>query len=157
MEIRTILVPTDFSDNARRAFATGYRYAEHFGARLVLLHVQDESSLRIAVKEGLFQDDCDDDEIRARVKELIDSRFAILLAGLEARGVTVEHLSKRGDPKVVVVDYAREIRADLIVVGMQGVSALDALTSVVIGSVAESVIRKSHCPTLVVKLASQTS
>jgi nucleotide-binding universal stress UspA family protein len=154
MEIKTILVPTDFSDNAKRAFTTGYRYAEHFGAKLVVLHVQDESSLRIAVREGLFQDDCNDDEIRARVKKLIESRFTVLLAGHENTRVTIEHLTKRGDPKVVVVDYGREVQADLIVVGMQGISALEALTSIVIGSVADSVIRKSHCPTLVVKLAS---
>ena len=153
MEIKTILVPTDFSDNAKRALATGFRFAEHFVAKLVLLHVQEESSLRIAVKEGLFQDDCDDEQIRFRVRELIESRFSSLLSAYEKTKVPISHLSKRGDPKVLVVEYAREINADLVVVGMQGTSALDALASLVIGSVADSVIRKSHCPTLVVKLS----
>lgn len=153
MEIKTILVPTDFSEHARRAFEVGHDFARQFNAKLVVLHVQDESSLRVALREDLFQDDADDEEIRRRVKELIESRLSALLAGRGDSGVEVERLAKRGDPKGLVVEYAREIRADLIVVGMQGTSALDAVASLVIGSVADSVIRKSHCPTLVVKLA----
>jgi nucleotide-binding universal stress UspA family protein len=51
MPINTILVPTDFSENAHVAFETACDLALQLGAKLHVLHVQDESALRVAIKE----------------------------------------------------------------------------------------------------------
>jgi nucleotide-binding universal stress UspA family protein len=151
VRIERILVPTDFSENAQVALEAGYDLARQLGARVYVLHVQDETTLRTAVKEGLLRPDSTDQELESEVAEMIEQRLSISIAGLGS-DVTVERVSRRGDPKVVVVEYAREIDADLVVVGMRGTSAMEHVVAAVLGSVAERVTRRSPCPTLVVRL-----
>lgn len=152
MRIETILVPTDFSANAQVALEKGWEIARQLHAKLQVLHVQDETTLRTAVKQGLLRADSTDEELQAGVADLIKQRFSASLAGLSTEDVEVERVSRRGDPKFVVIEYAREVKADLVVVGMRGVSAMEKIKAAVLGSVAESVMRKSPCPTVVVRL-----
>jgi universal stress protein A len=149
--IDVILVPTDFSRNAQVAFEHGYEIARQLNARLHLLYVRDESTLRTAVKEGLLSEDSTDEDLEVRVNELIEQRFSEMLAGIDPDSLQIERSSLRGDPKAVVVEFAREIGADLVAIGMSGTGAMEMVRSVVLGSVAESVIRKAHCPALVVR------
>jgi nucleotide-binding universal stress UspA family protein len=151
MSINTILVSTDFSENAQVAFERACELARLLGARLHVLHVQDESSLRVAIKEGLL-DSCDTDEaIRAAVEQLTKERFAQLLAQAGCGADEVIHLSRRGDAAAQTLAYAKEIGADMIVIGRHGEGVLSNIISAVLGSVAEVVIRKSPCPVLVVR------
>lgn len=152
MRIERILLPTDFSENAQVALEAAYHLAGQLGARLYLLHVQDETALRTAVKQGLLRPDSTDEELEAEVAKIIEQRFSSSLAGLSGEDVEIEHVSRRGDPKFVVVEYTREIKADLVVVGMRGTTAMEQVMAAVLGSVAERVTRKSPCPTLVVRL-----
>ena len=152
MRIKRILVATDFSENAQVAFENAYKMASQIGAELYVLHVQDESTLRTAVKEGLVSSESTDEEIQAQVEQLTDMRFSNMLAGLSLSEVSIKHLSRRGDPHKTIVDYASEIGADIVVVGMRGITASSGIVSVVLGSVAEYVMRKSPCPTLIVRL-----
>ena len=151
MKIETILVAIDFSEYSRAAFEQAYDLAAQLGAKLYVMHVQDESTLRTAVKEGLLQAHGSDEELQTAVRQLIEMRFAAALAGRSDSEVRMQHLSRRGDPKVVLVEYAGEIAADLVVVGRRGVTAMSTVAAVVLGSVAEYVIRNSPCPTLVVR------
>ena len=151
MSIHTILVSTDFSENAQVAFEKACELAALLGARLHVLHVQDESSLRVAIKEGLL-DSCDTDEaIRAAVERLTAERFARVLAQVNCGTLEITHLSRRGDAAQQTLAYAKEIGADLIVIGRHGEGVLSNLISAVLGSVAEVIIRKSPCPVLVVR------
>jgi nucleotide-binding universal stress UspA family protein len=152
MPIKTILVPTDFSDNAHVAFEKAFDLAGQLGAKLHLLHVQNESTLRMAIKEGLLRDDSTDEELQVEIGRLIEERCSRVLAGCETPGGPIEHLSRRGEPEVVIVRYAREINADLVVVGLRGAGLSALIKSAVMGSIAESVVRKSPCPVLVVRL-----
>ena len=152
MRIKRILVATDFSENAQVAFENAYKVAKQLGAKLYLLHVQDESTLRTAVKEGLLSRESSDEELQAQVEQLTEMRFSKMLAGLSLSEVTIKHLSRRGDPSTAIVDYANEIEADIVVVGMRGIMARSAVVSAVLGSVAEYVMRRSPCPTLIVRL-----
>lgn len=155
MRINNILVPTDFSKNAQAAFDMAYSLAQQLHAKLFVLHVQDESTLRIALKEGLVEEASTDEELQDKIHELIRMRFSSLLAGADETDVPIEYLHKHGDPKSKIVDYAAEIDADLIVIGMHGISAVTVLMRTLLGSVTESVLRKSPCPTLVVRLESE--
>ena len=152
MKITNILVPTDFSRNAQRAFDKACSLARQMGATIHLLHVRDESALRTAVKEGLLQADSTDEELQAAVEQLVEQRFSGMLAGLDRSEVRVDTLSRRGDPKALIVDYAREINADIVVMGTHGASMVEKIRSAMMGSIAESVIRKSPCPVLMVRL-----
>jgi nucleotide-binding universal stress UspA family protein len=151
MSVETILVPTDFSENAQVAFEIAFDLALQLGAKLHVLHVQDESTLRTAVKAGLLDQCSTDEEVRAAVERLTGERFAKMFAAADFSKVAIEHLFRRGDSDKVIVDYAREINADMVVIGRRGSGLIQGIMSVVVGSVAESVIRKSPCPVLVVR------
>lgn len=146
-----ILVPTDFSQNAQLAFNFAHRLARQLGARIDLLHVQDESSLRVAIKEGLLTASSTDEEVQEAVRQLTEERFSATLAGLDRSEVEIACLSMRGYPKNRIINYAEESGADLVVIGMRGITAMSMITSTLVGSVAEYVLRNSPCPTLIVR------
>lgn len=152
VQIKTILIPTDFSENAQAAFATACDVAQQLNAKVYLLHVQDQSTLRVALREGLLEANASDEEIVAAVQKLIEMRFSSTRSGINPADVEIECLSRRGDADAEIVKYAREIAADMIVMGRQGVTVWSALASFVLGSVAASVVKNSPCPVLIVKL-----
>jgi universal stress protein A len=148
--IRRILVPTDFSPNAQMAFNAGYHLASAVGAELNVLHVQEGSALRTAVKENLVQPRSSTSDITEAVEELQDARFAELTAGIN-REVPVRCVTVRGDPNATIVEYALDNKADLMVVGLRGSGAVNKVRASLLGSVAQAMIRKSPCPVLVVR------
>ena len=148
MSIKIILVPVDFSENSQVAFEAAYDLALQLGAKLYVLHVQDESTLRIAIKEELLSQCSTDEELQSSVERLTEERFSKMFSSMDTSKVAIEHTSRRGDSDREIVAYAREIEADMIVIGRRGAGIISA----VLGSVAESVIRKSPCPVLVVRL-----
>jgi nucleotide-binding universal stress UspA family protein len=152
MRIQTILVPTDFSENAQVAVEKGCELAGQLGAKLYLLHVQDESTLRTAIKEGLLEEEATDEILQAKVKRMVEVRFSELRSALNHLNIKIESLSLRGDPKSLITEFASEIKADIVIIGMRGVTAASQFVSAMIGSVTEHVMRKSPCPTLVVRL-----
>jgi len=152
MRITKILVPTDFSENAQAAFENACDLARQLGAKLYLLHIQDGSVLRTAIKEELLRADSTDEQLQASVQELVAERFSEMMAGLDRSELDIEWLSRRGYPKAAIVHYAREINADMVVIGMRGITAMSMIASAALGSVAEYVLRRSPCPTLVVRL-----
>jgi nucleotide-binding universal stress UspA family protein len=151
MNIEKILIPTDFSQNAQLAFDQAYELARLVGAKLYVLHVQDENTLRMAVAEGLLSDHSTDKELENEIERLLQFRFSTMLAGHSYPEVVVEQQVIRGDTDAVIPKYAKEIGANLMVVGMHGTGILDKFKSVVLGSVAESLIEKSPCPILLIR------
>jgi universal stress protein A len=149
--IKTILVPTDFSEHAQRAFERAFDLAEQLGAKLFLLHVQAESFLRTAVTEHLLDGASTDEMLKDAVSQLIEERFSQTLCAVDHSRIAVEHTARRGDPDAVISSYAEEIGADLIVIGRHGTGFISEMRAAVVGSVAESVIRKSPCPVMLVR------
>ena len=152
MSIKTILVPTDFSAHALRAFEVACDLAVQLGAKLYLLHVQMESDLRTAIKEGCFVDAATDEELHDVIRKLIEERFSKTLSAVDHSQISIEHTSRRGDADAVITAYATEIGADLIVVGRRGTGFMNEIRAAVVGSVTQAVIRKAPCPVLVVRL-----
>jgi universal stress protein A len=151
MSIKTILVPTDFSEHAQRAFERACDLAEQLGANVHLLNVQTESALRTAVKEGLIDGASTDEEIKNAVEQLIAQRFSQTICAVDRSQIAIECTSWRGEAAAVIVAYAQEIGADLIIIGRRGAGLIDEMRAAVIGSVTESVIRKSPCPVMVAR------
>ena len=151
MGIHTILVATDFSEHAQVAFEKGCDLALQLGARLHVLHIQDESSLRVAIREGLLNGGQTDEELCKAVDALTAKRLATLVAHVDRSKLAVESHSRRGEPGKVISQLAREIDAGIVVVGRRGAGMMREILTAVVGSVAESVIRKSPCPVLIVR------
>ena len=147
MENKSILVAVDFSENAEAAFDVAYDLARQLGTKLYVLHVQDENTLRTAIREELFDDYETDEELEAAVKKLNEDRLTNLTSAADPKEVEIERHSQRGDPRALIVDRAIDINAYLLVVGRRGLSLIDR----VVGHVTDSVIRKSPCPVVIVR------
>ena len=138
MNIRTILHPTDFSEYSRNAWHLACALARDYGARLVLLHVRD-------IPLGVYG------EFGAAPPDVVDvDTLKDELARVEptAPGVTVERKLSEGDPVSEIIRVAQENAADVIVMGTHGRTGLGRL---LMGSVAEQVVRRAACPVLTVK------
>jgi nucleotide-binding universal stress UspA family protein len=136
--IRLILHPTDCSARAWPALGVARALARGHGARLVLLHVAPAEVLT----GGTFYAPVDPAPARAELERLKDE---LARAGL---GESVEARFHQGDPVSEILAAANELGCDLIVMGSHGRTGLRRL---LMGSVAEAVIRKAPCLTMVVK------
>jgi nucleotide-binding universal stress UspA family protein len=145
--LNNVLVPTDFSEPSRHALDYGRHFARQFGARLHVLHVVENvmitggAEVPVAalqqVEQGL-------ETVAARkMNETItaDDRatLQIVTAVRGARAASID-----------IVEYAREHEIDLIVMGTHGRGPLQHL---LMGSVAERVVRTAPCPVLTVHAA----
>jgi nucleotide-binding universal stress UspA family protein len=143
IKIDRILVPTDFSDCSRPAAQYARELALRFAAQVDVVTVVDPTLL-IAATAGspVPQSILDDREASAvrELKEWPDPEYD--------RDLKVHREVLHGVPFVEIVRYARTNAIDLIVMGTHGRSGL---THVLIGSVAERVVRKATCPVLVVR------
>lgn len=137
--IRTILHPTDFSCHSEAALRVARELARIHGARLVVLHVVANDTLPGAVPEMFVAVDSGRKSLEA---------LRTCVEGPDLAG-PVETQLRRGDPSTTVLEKAADLDCDLIVIGSHGRTALGRL---LMGSVAESVMRGAPCPVLTVKV-----
>jgi nucleotide-binding universal stress UspA family protein len=138
LPIHTILHPTDLSDRSEFAFRLACALARDYGARLILLHVTSRPV--IGYVEGLVPPQSES-RLRALHEEL--HRLSV-----PDPRISVEHRLREGDPVAEILAVAQESSADLIVMGTHGRTGLARL---LMGSVAEQVVRRAACPVLTVK------
>lgn len=146
MEIRTILLPTDFSECARHAVPLAAHFARLTGARVLCLHVVEPVVPAVGwtpIAEPLPVADVSEQLEDAAAHEL--PRFARCE---EFEGLDVEDLITHGEAAAEIVRTAQERGADLIVISSHGRAGLGRI---LFGSTAESVVRHAPCPVLVVK------
>jgi nucleotide-binding universal stress UspA family protein len=146
MTLKRILVATDFSEPSDSALMYGRELADRFGATLYVLHVAQNIYISsfgaenyAAMAPGLQEQI--EDEARRRVNEL-------LIDSDQSGPPTVPAILTAASPAFAIVDYAKEHDIDLIVMGTHGRGALAHL---VMGSVAERVVRLAPCPVLTVR------
>lgn len=146
LSMSRILVPTDFSDGSAEALDYARMLSRKFGAHVHLLHVLDTSGLvnvisangYAAIIPDLFND------LIAERREQLDA----LLSRDERRpGRVTTAVTPAGDAAREIVRYAAEQHIDLIVIGTHGRTGLPR---VLLGSVAESVLRQAVCPVITV-------
>ncbi|MCA1566551.1 MAG: universal stress protein [Acidobacteria bacterium] len=146
MIIRSILLPTDFSQCAESALPYAADLARQMKARLVCLHVVETMMPPVgyaAVAEPLPAVD-----MGGQLEESATRELPKLGARQECSGLDVEEVIARGDAAGEIVRVARERDIDLIVISSHGRTGLGRM---IFGSTAESVVRHAHCPVLVVK------
>ncbi len=140
LRLRTILVPADFSLCSQRAFHLACALARDYGARLVLLHVATPPPF---VTPGEMQRAMESPTgYRAVLENQLRQRYAANLgAGIEYRVI-------EGEPVSEIVYAAQQLSCDAIVIGTHGRTGLDRL---LMGSIAEKIVRTAPCPVVAVK------
>jgi nucleotide-binding universal stress UspA family protein len=136
--VHTVLHPTDFSGPSSAALGLACALARDYGARLVVLHVV--AAPVVIYAEGVAPPDMED--LRAAGQEELD-RLAV-----PDDGIRVERRLAEGEATEEILRAAGDTNADLIVMGTHVRTGLGRL---LMGSVAEQVVRRAPCPVLTVK------
>jgi universal stress protein A len=144
IRLQRILLPTDFSDYSAAATRYACELATRFDAELHLLHMLETHlgstpglAMGLALPNYIS-------ESRAAAEKAMDD----VLDPKWTAGRTVIRALVEGSPKVEIIQYARKQNIDLIVLATHGRTGL---THVIMGSVAEAVVRTAPCPVLTVR------
>lgn len=136
MNAKTILFPTDFSTLSDAALIHATSLARDSGAKLVILHVEEPPA---AYGGG---------EMYYGLPEPNTEALAEMLEKIVPDAIPFEHRMVAGDPATEIVRVAEEEHADVIVMGTHGRTGLRRL---LMGSVAEAVVRRAECPVMTFK------
>jgi nucleotide-binding universal stress UspA family protein len=135
-----ILVPTDFSETSKSAVKEGVDLARRFKAGLILLYVGDRVVTEVATEFPLGLEESLLDAERERLLKI--------LTPAEEAELHPEFVICAGRPAQEIVRCAKEREADLIVMGTHGRGGVNRM---LLGSVAERVIRTASCPVLIIR------
>jgi len=145
LSIKSVLVPTDFSDASATALTYGMGVADAFGASLHLVHVMEDllahawaAEVYVAAAPNLRE------EIERESRQRLDS----MLPEADRERLRAEIALLSGNPFLEIIRYAKAHDIDLIVMGTHG---RGPIAHMLLGSVAEKVVRKSPCPVLTVR------
>jgi nucleotide-binding universal stress UspA family protein len=141
IRVQRILYPTDFSSHSNQAYFHAVALAESHNASVTILYVYTPGA------DGP-QSAADASRERAHWQNQLEQ-----IRPINPR-INVQHVLLEGDPATEIARYARDAEMDLIVMGTHGRSGLDRL---LMGSVAEKVMREAPCSVLVVKLPRGTA
>jgi nucleotide-binding universal stress UspA family protein len=138
VKLERILVAMDFATSSQVALRLTAFLAQRFNARAVLVHALIPASLSRPGRRHAGES----------IRHTADRRLQQAVAAAQAEDYIIERIVEAGDPVGVILDQAKEMMADLIVMGTDGRRGLQSLVA---GSVATSVVRRAGCPVLVAK------
>jgi len=139
-QLKKILVPVDFSKCSTKALQYAIPFARQFGAELMLLHVLSPAIVlptAEAAPQGVIQ------ESPAVARENLEELRESIGQDIPSRS-----LLRNGSPHVEIIDAAKEMDIDLIILSTHGHSGL---THILLGATAERVVRRASCPVLIVR------
>ena len=141
-----ILCPTDLKERSDIAVIKAVQIAHQFGSKITLLNVHEDfmdkeerEMLRVSV-----------DKMKEKYKQIaIDSKeeMKTVIHKLHADDIEVDYLLHSGKPQKVIVEVAKQLGTDLIVIGTDG---RDNVMDFIVGTTTEHVINAAPCPVLVV-------
>lgn len=139
--LKKILVPVDFSKCSRKALQYAIPFARQFQAELTLLHVIPPvvvlQTPDVGTAQGFIQESTE-----AAQQGLAELGRSI------GDGILTKTLIRNGSPHVEIIDAARELEMDLIILSTHGHTGL---SHVLLGATAEKVVRRAGCPVLIVR------
>lgn len=142
IEIKKILIPVDFSETSQAATLYALELAKKFNAQLHLLHVIEDPVVYMPMFESYTLPPKEDFE------NFADTRLNNWILDQDKGDLDIQTSWVHGNPFVDILKYAKREDVDLIVVGTHGRSFTAHL---LLGSVAEKVVRKASCPVLTVR------
>ena len=144
--LKKILVATDFSEASDAAFAYGCELARTFEAQLLVVHVAENIMTRAYGGDGFVFADLD---LQSDVEAVAARHLESMICGEGRARLRAEPIVLTSNtPAFAIVDYARRNAVDLVVMGTHGRGAVAHL---LMGSVAERVVRTASCPVLTVR------
>jgi nucleotide-binding universal stress UspA family protein len=147
LSLKTVLVPTDFSDASESALRYGKAMAEAFGATLHVVHVMEDLLAHAWAAEVYVSSM---PQLRDEIEKESRQRLETLLGAEDRKRFRAETALLAGNPFLEIIRYAKANEVDLIVMGTHG---RGPIAHMLLGSVAEKVVRKSPCPVLTVREA----
>jgi nucleotide-binding universal stress UspA family protein len=144
MQFRHILAPTDFSEYSKKAVASALELAKKFGAKLTILHVIELPPYPIEgyVPPSLNATFLDDLERQAK------QDLAQIVPEAELAQLDVARVVAVGTPYRTIIETAEAEQVDLIVMATAGRTGFSRM---VMGSIAERVVRTASCPVLTIR------
>ena len=146
IQLKKILVPTDFSESARHALTYAISFAREYTAEVTLLHVVEDVAVSYA--SDLFPVPMA--EVFQEISAYARKELGTLAAEVRARGVEVREVVVQGKPAAEILRVAREETFDMIILGTHGKGVLD---QALFGSTTERVVRKAPCPVLTCRVS----
>lgn len=147
-QLNRILVPTDFSDCSRAALDYAVKLAQSFGATIDLLHVWVIPPY-IPPEAMVGVPGNDTQSLSELARGSAEQEMQDFVKALRDQGIAIERtLLDSGDPGRTIVDVATRDGHDMIILGTHGRTGLSHL---LMGSVAERVVRYSTVPVLTVR------
>jgi len=137
-KLKKILVPIDFSEASVEAFHYAFRLAAPWESTIYLLHAADDPMLFSETTSESYRSEFIDDA----------NRRLVAISHQADNGVTVHVMTQPGPAPNVILETAESRQIDLIVMGSHGRSKV---SSMLLGSVAEYVLRHGPCPVLTVR------
>jgi universal stress protein A len=144
MTISRILVPTDFSPDADAAFAYAMQLATALGASVDLVHVVEDPMAAGVWSAGMYTAEL----AGLQINVIRDAQERLRQTVPMIPGVAASREVRVGKAAPTIIELARERGSDLIVMGTRGRTGLSHL---LMGSVAERVVRSAPCPVLTVR------
>jgi universal stress protein A len=145
LHIRRILVPTDFSESAKRALRYAQRFAEQFQAEVILVHVIEPIVYPPELGYASFEVPMVTEQA---LRQSATKELEALQRKLGGRQLSVRFSVRTGRPFNEIAEAARELGADLIIISTHGFTGLK---HALLGSTAERVVRHAPCPVLTVR------
>ena len=147
LKIQKIVCPVDFSNCAQQALNYASELAKQFDAELSVVHAYEDPAAYVTPMpmSGYVGPGA---ELLLELRKQLEVGLAQTKADVEKRGVRVRSELLEGTPYRVVLDWAKEYGADMIVVGTHGHTGL---THALLGSVTERIVRMAHCPVLTIR------
>jgi nucleotide-binding universal stress UspA family protein len=146
-KIQKIVCPVDFSNCAQQALKYATELAKQFDAELSIVHAYEDPAAYVTPMpmSGYVGPGA---ELLLELRKQLEQRLTQTTAEVQQLGVRVRSELLEGAPYRVVLDWAKEYGADLIVVGTHGHTGL---THALLGSVTERIVRMAHCPVLTIR------
>ena len=145
MNIKRILAPVDFSDVSQQSVDAAASLASQLGASVVVLHAVEP----VYFAGTMFGPEINVPHLVEEQRRAAKSAMETMLARLEKRQISATGLVETGIPQDMILKTAKSKKCDLIVMGTHGRSGV---THLLLGSVAEKVVRSATCPVMTVRV-----
>lgn len=144
IDLKSILVPIDFSESSKKALKYAIPFARQFNASIDLIYVVEPTIYPADFSFGQVGFPNVEEELRTRGAEELEGLIKKVIRGQ----VSAKKVIRTGKAYYEIDQYAREQNIDLIIIATHGHSGVE---QILFGSTAEKVVRKAPCPVLVVR------
>lgn len=145
ISLKTVLVATDFSEPSEVAVRYGRALADAFHAMVHVLHVVPDS---MALPWATMADGLAMADVQKQWEREATERLERLIPEEDRVTTRIQFATRAGDPVRQIIGYAAERGVDLVVLGTHG---RGPVAHMLMGSVAERVVRSAPCPVLIVR------